>query len=212
MPVHECALGIFFPRPDMERVEGRQSKAIRSCEVVEDLSRKLRRSSRMLRIPRVGDHEVVSTGQFATSVRMGLVEDDLRVSDVDETTVHQVVIYVVETHCPEVISADATEFKAIALVLGYPDIFESFGGVPNHFEKGALLVLLILRRWRRVRVNLLGHGAQQTDVRECERNHSIATLSRDEPRVLGESENLSCIHWNCLLLVKSTLILARRFC
>jgi hypothetical protein len=116
----------------------------------------------------------------------------------------------VEAHCPKVVTADATEFKAIPFVLGHSHILEPFGGLPNTSEKGALLVLLRLfvLRCRRMRVGFLRHCSQEADIHESERDDRIFTLPRELIRFPGESENLRCIHWNCLLFVKSTLIFA----
>lgn len=151
MPVNECALGIVFPRPDVQRVEGWQSEAIGRREVVEDLSHKKGRGAGMLLIPRTGDHEVVGSGQFDTPVRLRLVEYDLGTIDVHDPFTHQCVIYVVETHCPKIVSAHATEFKMITVVLGCPNILKPLGGSPNTSEKGALLVLVaFVFRGRRV--------------------------------------------------------------
>ena len=142
MPVHECPLGIVFPRPDMQRVEGWQSEAIRRREVVEDLTHKEGRGARMLLIPRTGDHEIVGSGQFDTPVRVRLVEDDLGTIDVHDPVAHQRVIHVVETYCLKVVAAHDTDFEVLTLVLRSPHILQPLGGSPNTPEKGALLVLV----------------------------------------------------------------------
>src|SRR5215813_8781364 len=43
VPVHECACRIVLPRPYMQRVEGRESEAVRSFEEMKELSHKLGR-------------------------------------------------------------------------------------------------------------------------------------------------------------------------
>src|SRR5437899_5060257 len=141
---------------------------------------------------------------------MRLVENDLGMVDVHDTVAHQSVIDVVETHRAKVVTAYATELKAIAVVLGHSDILAPFRGLPNTSEKGTLLVLLRLfvLRCRLVRVYLLRHCAQEADIHESEGDDRIFTLLRELTRFPGESENLRCIHWNCLLFVKSTLIFA----
>jgi hypothetical protein len=164
----------------------------------------------MLLIPGAGDHEIVRSGQFDTSIRLRFVKHDLRMGDVDDTVAHQSVIDVVEAHRAKVVTAHATELKAIAIVLGHSHILEPFGGLPNTSEKGTLLVLLFLGplglRCRRVRVCVLRHCAQEADIHESERDDRIFTLPRELTRFPGKSENLRCIHWDCLLFVKSTLI------
>ena len=163
MPVYKCALWILLPSPDMQRVEGRQSKAIWGIEVMKDLSHELRRRARMLRIPGAGDNEIVGAGQFQASVRVRFVEHDLGTRNVHDTVTHEGVIHVVKPHRPKVISAHATEFEAISLVLGRSHILKAFGRFSNTSEKGALLSLLVLRlfilRCRRVRVDILRHCA-----------------------------------------------------
>jgi hypothetical protein len=118
----------------------------------------------------------------------------------------------VEAHRAKVVTAHATEFKAIPFVLGDPYILKPFGRLPNTSEKGALLVLLFpglfVLRCRCMRVGVLRHCAQEADIHESERNDRIFTSPREFTRFSGESENLRCIHWDCLLFVKSTLIFA----
>ena len=68
VPVHERAIGIVLPGPDMQSVERRQPETIRSFEQVEKLPHELRRIMRMLRIPRVGENQKVSADQPQTSI------------------------------------------------------------------------------------------------------------------------------------------------
>ena len=98
----------------------------------------------MLLIPCAGDHEIVGSSQFDTTVRLRLVEDDLGTVDVHDSVADQSVIDIMETHRAKVVAAHATEFKAIPLVLGHPDILKSLRGFPNTFDQGALLVFLEL--------------------------------------------------------------------
>src|SRR4051812_42474724 len=77
VPVYECALGIFLPRPDVQRVEGREPETIGRLEVMEDLSHELRRNSGMDRVPCLGVDEKVGACQFQGPVWLGLVEHDL---------------------------------------------------------------------------------------------------------------------------------------
>src|SRR6478672_6149673 len=123
----------------MQCVEGIQSKAIRGVEKVKDLSHELRRRARMLRIPCARDNEIVGAREFQASVRLRLVEHDLGTINVHDTVAHQGVVYVVETHGPKVVSAHATEFKAIPIVFGHPNILKAFGRFPNRLEKNTLL-------------------------------------------------------------------------
>jgi hypothetical protein len=92
---------------------------------------------------------------------------------------------------PKVVSAHATEFKAISRVLGRLHIIKAFGCSPNALEKGALLVLgPVVLRCRRVRVDILRQCVQETDVHESERDHRILKLPRELSRFPGKSENL----------------------
>src|SRR5882762_11096488 len=68
VPVHERAVGILLPRPDMQRVERREPEAIRTVEQMEKLSHELRRIIRMFRIPRVGENQKVSAEQSQTPI------------------------------------------------------------------------------------------------------------------------------------------------
>jgi hypothetical protein len=211
MPVYKCALGILLPRPDMQRVKSRQSEAIWGIEKMKDLSHELRRRAWMLLIPGAGNNEIVGTGQLQASVWVRFVEHDLGMRDVHDTAAHQGVIHEVKAHCPKVISAHATEFEAIPLVLGHLHVLKAFGRFPNTSEKSALLALLILRQFAlrrccRVRVDILRQCAQETDVYESERDQGILTLPRELSRVPGKSENLRRIQGTCLLFVKSMLI------
>ena len=43
MPVHEGTVGVFFPRPHVQRVERRQAESVRAFEQVKELSHELRR-------------------------------------------------------------------------------------------------------------------------------------------------------------------------
>jgi len=56
IPVHERAGGAFLPRPDVQRVEGWQSKPVGRLEKMEELSHHLRRTG-VLRVPRVSEDE-----------------------------------------------------------------------------------------------------------------------------------------------------------
>src|ERR1700712_2372586 len=102
MPVYECAIRIFLPRPDMQRIEGLQTEAIGSLEVMKDLSHELRGRARMLRIPRFGEDKIVGAGQLKASVWLRLVEHDLRTCRVHDSVAHQSVIDIVKTHCTRV--------------------------------------------------------------------------------------------------------------
>ncbi len=198
MPVHECTHGIVLPRPDMQRVEGRQSEAIGGFEVVKDLSHELRRRARMLLIPSAGDDKIVRSGQFHASVRLRFVEDDLGTRGIDDAAAHQGVIHEVEAHGPKVVAAHATEFKVITLVLGRPYILKAFGRPPDNSEKGVLPGLLarsqfLLWLGLRVRVNVLRQGAQRTNAHEKKSGHGI--LSREVPNPHPNGGNLCCSHW-----------------
>src|SRR5215813_6314024 len=77
MPVHKCSVRVILPRPDVQRVERRETKAIRALEVMEKLSLELWRFSRMSLIPRVGEKKVVRADQAHTSAWNGLIDNDL---------------------------------------------------------------------------------------------------------------------------------------
>ena len=68
---------------------------------MEELSHQLRRPG-VLRVPGVGDHEIVGAGQPQLAVRQRLVEHDLRVREVDLAVADQRAVHEVQPHRAEV--------------------------------------------------------------------------------------------------------------
>ena len=66
MPVYKCAVGILFPRPNMQRVKGRKAETIGTLEIVEELSEELGRISRMAFIPWKAGTSTTMTGAVAS--------------------------------------------------------------------------------------------------------------------------------------------------
>src|SRR5947208_598312 len=54
MPIHESAIRVPFPRPDMQRVEGWETESIRGFPIMEKLTHELRWALVLL-VPRVCD-------------------------------------------------------------------------------------------------------------------------------------------------------------
>jgi hypothetical protein len=62
MPVHERAVGIVLPCPDVQRVEGRKPEAVRALEQVQELAHELGRR-RVIRMPSVRENEKVGADE-----------------------------------------------------------------------------------------------------------------------------------------------------
>src|SRR5262249_28283857 len=58
VPVHERAVGIVLPGPDMQGIEGREPEAIGAFPVMKELSHEFWRTF-MLRIPRIGHKQKI---------------------------------------------------------------------------------------------------------------------------------------------------------
>src|SRR5437764_9191069 len=99
----------------------------------------------MLRIPRLGEDQIIGAGQFQSSVWLRLIEDDLRTCDVHDAVAHERVIHIVEAHRPKVVSADATELKAIPLAFGDFHVLEALSPLPDSLKKGTLAAMLVRR-------------------------------------------------------------------
>src|SRR5262249_42115533 len=137
MPVHEGSAGILLPGPDVESVEGRESEAVGSFEVVKDLSAELGSDAGMLGVPRVGKGKGVGAGEFEAAVGLRFIKDDLGPHDVNDAVANQGVVHVVQAHSSRVGSADAAELEVIALALGDFDVLEAGGGLPHHLDQRA---------------------------------------------------------------------------
>src|ERR1044072_3593664 len=81
VPIHERAGRALLPRPDVQRVERRQSEAVRCAEVMEDLAVELRCLLVRL-VPGRRVDQVVGAGEFRTPGGR-LVQDDFRLVAVD---------------------------------------------------------------------------------------------------------------------------------
>src|SRR5215467_9991482 len=169
VPVHERAIGVVLPRPDMQSVERREPEAIGALEQMKKLSHKLWRS-RMRFVPRIGENQIVGADQAEVPAWGRLVDHDLGTGGVQDAAVHQVSVYVVEPHCPGVGAAHAAELKGIPLRLSHGHVLESLGRFPDNSQKVSRIVLLIQRRfvlwfWR-MRMAILRQGARRAHVHE----------------------------------------------
>jgi hypothetical protein len=79
MPIHECAIRIVFPCPDMQRIKRRKAEPVGSFEVVKELPHQLRRSAGVRLVPRISQHEEIRSGQPRLPARVRLIDHDLRV-------------------------------------------------------------------------------------------------------------------------------------
>src|SRR5262249_49424287 len=102
----------------MQRLERREPEAIGALEQVKKLSHKLWRSG-MRFIPCIGVNQIVGADQAEVPACGRLVDHDLGTSSVQYAAVHQVSVYVVESHCPRVGAAHAAELKGIPLRLSH---------------------------------------------------------------------------------------------
>jgi hypothetical protein len=98
MPVHESTIGVIFPGPDVQSVERRQPKAVGAFKKMKELPHELRQAFRVLCIPHVGKNQIVGADQLQHPVRRGLINYDLRMSDVNDTAAHKGTVYVMQPH------------------------------------------------------------------------------------------------------------------
>jgi hypothetical protein len=77
VPVHERAIGVLLPRPDMQSVERREPETIGALEQVKKLSHELWRI-RMRFIPRIGEQHIIGADQVLRS--HGLTYQEIAVS------------------------------------------------------------------------------------------------------------------------------------
>src|SRR5438045_8966238 len=166
VPVYECAIRIIFPRPDMQRVKRRKSEAVGRGEVVEDLSHELRGDARMCRVPATGDHQIVRASQLHAAIGLSLIEHDLRTANVDDAVAHQRVIYIMETHGAEIVSADAAELQPVSGGFGGPHSLRARRRFPHRPDQGATLALL-LRGNRCMLMSSWCERAYREDARQC---------------------------------------------
>src|SRR5580704_7626349 len=136
MPVHECAVGIVFPRPDMQGVERGETEAVRELEIMKELTHKLWRTL-LLCIPRFGENQKIGTDQSQSSAWRRLVDHDLRMHRVEFAAVYQSSVHIVKPHRSRIRSAYTAKLKDIAFRLGYGHILKALGRFPDNFDKSA---------------------------------------------------------------------------
>src|SRR5215813_6101094 len=149
---------------------------------MEELSHELWRT-RILRVPRVGENQIVRPDEPQASVRHRLVDHDLGMRSVNYTGIHEVSIHKVEPHRPTVGSTHTAELKDISLCLSYRHIFKALCRFANDLDQSTRPTVvtwgLVLCR-HHVLVAVLGQGARGAEGREGESNHEIAERLRRE--------------------------------
>ena len=99
MPIDERAIWIWLPRPNVQGVERRETKAIGTFEVVIKLAHELRRTlPRMGLVPLIGQDQKISANQSKTAVRLRFVNHDLRPSGINDATAHKSHVHIVKPH------------------------------------------------------------------------------------------------------------------
>src|SRR5215203_2964661 len=80
VPIHERAVRIVFPGPDVQCVERRKTEAVRALEVVKQLSSQHWRRGILAvnRLPGIGVDEEVDPGDLDCAVLRRLEQDDFR--------------------------------------------------------------------------------------------------------------------------------------
>ena len=68
MPVHERAVGIVLPRPDVQGVERRETEAVGRVEEMKRLSHELLAGDEWFLFHVAGENQIVGAGQFHASV------------------------------------------------------------------------------------------------------------------------------------------------
>lgn len=172
MPVYERAVGILFPRPNVERVKGGETEAIGAFEIVEELSHQLRRSARMALIPGIGEDKVVGADQAEASAVHRFVDDDLRASRVDFSrrcqwrVLQKGLFRKMQAHSSRVRTSDASKQRLIAFSFGDRDVLKALRGIADNSQEFALRGRwrrrLLRRGWRNVQMTSLRKGAYGT--------------------------------------------------
>src|SRR6185437_14327423 len=116
MPVHKRAVRVLLPRPNMQRVERRQSEAVGSFEVMEELSHKLGWSG-MTCVPLGRDHQEVGSSELQLSIRRRFVNHNLRMPWVENSARDQRSIHVMQAHRSRIGSGHTSKLQGIAFSL-----------------------------------------------------------------------------------------------
>src|SRR5215475_3556880 len=98
VPVYEGAIRIILLSPDMQCIKRRQSKAVGTLKIMEELTHQLGRAISVLCIPHVGKNQIVSADQFQASIKLRLVDYDLWTRGISDSATHKRRIYVMQTH------------------------------------------------------------------------------------------------------------------
>src|SRR5262249_23426563 len=167
----------------MQRVEGGKPEAVGTLEQMKELSHELW-WTRILRVPRVGENQIVGANQSQASVRHRLVDHDLGTRGVNYAGIHQVSIHKVEPHRPTVGSTYAAELKDIPLRLSYRHILEALGRFANDLDQSARPIVVVwfgfvLCRQHTLMARLC-QGARSANVHEGEDNQEIVERLREE--------------------------------
>ena len=99
MPVDERAIWIWFPCPDVQRVEWRKSEAIWAFEIVVKLAHELRRAlAGMGFVPWIGQDQKVGANQLKMAIRLRFINHNLGLRCINHAAPHQSHIHVVKSH------------------------------------------------------------------------------------------------------------------
>lgn len=99
MPVNECAVGIWLPRPDVQGIERRQAEAIGAFKVVKELSHKLGRALPWMSfVPGISQYQKICTDQLKVTVGPWFVNHDLGPGGIDDAAADKGHIHVVKAH------------------------------------------------------------------------------------------------------------------
>lgn len=146
MPVHEGAVRIRLPCPDMQSVEGRKAKAIRGIKELEELSHKFG-SMCVGSVPGIGENEEIRADELQPSVRSRLVDHDLRMRGIYHAAGDQRTVDIMKTHGAQIGSGHATELQGVSLMFRYGDVLKACCRITDSLDEvvGAGAVRLHMR-------------------------------------------------------------------
>ena len=182
MPVHESARRVRLPRPDMQRVERRQTEAVRTFEEVQQLahssgvpalvacqaSENTRKSAPIKRRPPFGQR---------------LINHDLGPTWIQHAIAHQRHVDVVQTHRAVVRPAHAAEQQLIPIRLRLVDVAIPPSGFAHYLDQvaGVLLVLFGLLAIARISTAGRAGGSQGENGRSQTDSQTFDAHDRGTP-------------------------------
>ena len=133
VPVHEGAVGIVPPSPNMQLIECGEAITIRAVHELKGLAFQHRRSVVMCQ-PGSSVHDVLDAHQAHLTFRR-FINEGFRTRPVDLTIAHQAAVDIVDAHGAVVRTADAPEQGLIVSRGGRVDVQKLPGCIANYFNE-----------------------------------------------------------------------------